>query len=174
MRWIAIIALICLVGGASAQTTLPGEGYSRSQLSFLNGPTTGAFEPFVETYWNSYITNTQNSNRTVSNPATTMNIWMNTFPLNFNQPIQLKSTTFNAGALSAANYSPVEWNSMQLRRNTIQNFNFDQSWKYSQLLGLGSEQKSSISGVNNGIISATASGSSGQILSQGVQSLFSY
>lgn len=170
MKWIALLALICLVGGASAQTMFTGEGYSRSQLAFFNGPSTTTFEPFVEKYWDSYIHNSQNMTQTVRNPATTMNIWFNTFPLSFNQPIQLKNTTFNTGVLAATNYSPIEWNSMQLKRNTLLNFDIDQSWKYSQMY----TPESSLSMVNNGSVSATASASSGQILSQGIKALFSY
>ena len=53
MRCIALLSLICLVGGASAQAMFTGEGYGSSQLAYFNGPNTTPFEPFVEKYWDS-------------------------------------------------------------------------------------------------------------------------
>jgi hypothetical protein len=174
MKWIALLSLICLVGGASAQATFTGEGYSSSQLAFFNGPSTTPFEPFVEKYWNSYIHNSQNITGITRNPATTMNIWFNTFPLSFSQAVQLKSSTFNTGVPVASKYNSVEWNSMQLNRDTLSRFNIDQSWKYSQIYAPSGAQKSSFSLIQNESTSASDTASSGQIISQGIKALFNY
>jgi hypothetical protein len=77
MRCIALLSLICLVGGASAQAMFTGEGYGSSQLAYFNGPNTTPFEPFVEKYWDSYIHNAPNLTGPTYNPATSMNIWFN-------------------------------------------------------------------------------------------------
>jgi hypothetical protein len=102
-----------------------------------------------------------------------MNIWYNTFPLNFNQPVALKNSTLTTGVPSASQYSPDEWNSMLLKRNTLTNFNMDQSWKYAQIY-TPSVQKSSFSLTTNASSTATDSASSGQVITQGIKSLFSY
>ena len=122
MRCIVLLSLICLIGGASAQAMFTGEGYGSSQLDYFNGPTTTPFDPFVEKYWDSYIHNAPNLTGPSYNPATSMNIWFNTFPLNFNEPIQLKNSTLTTGVPSANKYSPNEWNSMLLKRNTLDEF----------------------------------------------------
>jgi hypothetical protein len=173
MRWISLLSLICLVGGASAQAMFTGEGYGNSQLAYFNGPSTTPFEPFVEKYWDSYIHNAPNLTGPMYNPATSMNIWYNTFPLNFNEPLHLTNSTLTTGVPSAAKYSPDEWNSMLLKRNTLTNFNIDQSWKYTQIY-TPSVQKSSFSLAKNSTSSATDSSSSGQVISQGIKTLFSY
>jgi hypothetical protein len=165
--------MMCLVGAASAQAMFTGEGYGSSQLAYFNGPSTTPFEPFVEKYWDSYIHNAPNLTGPMYNPATSMNIWFNTFPLNFNQPVQLKNSTFTLGVPSASNYSPNEWNSMLLKRNTLTNFDIDQSWKYTQIY-TPSAQKSSFSLTTNASSTATDSSSSGQVITQGIKSLFSY
>jgi hypothetical protein len=149
MRCIVLLSLICLIGGASAQAMFTGEGYGSSQLAYYNGPTTTPFEPFVEKYW------------------------FNTFPLNFDEPVQLKNSTLTTGVSSASKYSPDEWNSMLLKRNTLTNFNIDQSWKYTQIY-TPSVQKSSFSLSKNATSSGTDSSSSGQVISQGIKTLFSY
>lgn len=173
MRCIVLLSLICLIGGASAQAMFTGEGYGSSQLDYFNGPTTTPFDPFVEKYWDSYIHNAPNLTGPTYNPATSMNIWFNTFPLNFNEPIQLKNSTLTTGVPSADKYSPNEWNSMLLKRNTLDNFDTDQSWKYSQIYS-PSVQKSSFSLTKNATTSSTATTtSSGQVLSQGIKTLFS-
>jgi hypothetical protein len=174
MRCIALLSLICLVGAASAQAIFTGEGYGSSQLSFFNGPSTVPFEPFVEKYWSSYIHNSQNMTGTTSNPATTMNIWFNAFPLGFNQPLKLSESSFNMGASAASKLSPTEWNSMQLKRNTLGNFDIDQSWMYTPVYTPASAQKSSFSLGKNESTRSNEAGSSGQILSQGIKALFSY
>ncbi len=86
---VALIALICLLGVAGAQTMFMGEGYSASQMAFFNAPSSSTFEPDVQTYWGSYITNQQNL--THSSATSDMDIWMNTFPLVFSSPLPLKS-----------------------------------------------------------------------------------
>jgi hypothetical protein len=174
MRCIALLSLICLVGAASAQAMFTGEGYGSGQLSFFNGPSTIPFEPFVEKYWNSYIHNAPNMTGRTSNPATTMNIWFNAFPLGFNEPLELSESSFNMGSFLASKYSPTELNSMQLKRNTLGNFNIDQSWKYTPVYAPASAQKSSFSLGKNESTSANEARSSGQILSQGIKALFSY
>jgi hypothetical protein len=173
MRCIALLSLICLVGGASAQAMFTGEGYGNSQLAYFNGPSTTPFEPFVEKYWDSYIHNAPNLTGPMYNPATSMNIWYNTFPLSFNQPVALRNSTFITGVSAASSYSPNEWNSMLLKRNTLTNFNIDLSWKYTPVY-TPSVQKSSFSLTKNATSSGTDSSSSGQILSQGIRTLFSY
>ena len=174
MRWISLLPIICLVGAASAQAMFTGEGYTSSQLDYFNGPSTTPFEPFVEKYWDSYIHNEPNLTGTTYNPATSMNIWFNTFPLNFNQPIQLNNSTFTTGVPSASKYSPNEWDSMLLNRNILSNFNTDQSWKYAAIYTPSNAQKSSFSLTQNASSTSTNSASSGQVITQGIKSLFSY
>jgi hypothetical protein len=173
MRWTTLLLLICLVGGASAQAIFTGEGYSSAQLAFFNGPSTAPFEPFVEKYWNSYIHNAPNLTEPKYNPATSMNVWFNNFPLNFNEPIQLKNSTLTTGVTSTSNYSPVEWNSMMLNRNTLNNFNINQGWNYTPIY-TPSLQKSSFSLTTKPSSSKTDSGQSGKILSQSITTLFNY
>jgi len=97
------------------------EGYSSSQLAFESGSNTLPFEPLVETYWNTYSDYTwKNLVNRVSNPTISMNIWFNNFPL------KLKNSTLTTGVSSASNYSSVEWNSMLLKRNTLNGF--DTGW----------------------------------------------
>jgi hypothetical protein len=174
MRWMSLLSLMCLVGTASAQAMFTGEGYGSSQLAFFNGPNTTPFEPFVEKYWDSYIHNAPNLTGPMYNPMTDMNIWFNTFPLNFNQPVQLKNSTITMGIPSASKYTPNEWNSMLLNQNTLMNFNAGQSWKYTGVYTPGSAQKSSFYLTQNASSTATGSAASGQILTQGIKSLFSY
>jgi hypothetical protein len=165
MRWIALLSLICLVGGASAQAMFTGEGYGTTQLAFFNGPSGTPFEPNVEKYWNSYILNSKNLTGPVYNPATSMNIWLNTFPLNFNQPVLLRNSSLTTGIPSAGKYSPSEYNSMQLRRNTLNNFDQDQSWKYGQIYTPGIQKTNASSSV-------PTAASSGQTLSQNIKTKF--
>ena len=173
MKYSTLLSLICLIGGASAQAMFTGEGYGSSQLAYFNGPNTTPFEPFVEKYWDSYIHNSPNLTGPAYNPATSMNIWFNAFPLNFNEPIQLKNSSLTTGVPSATKYTPDQWNSMLLKRNTLTNFNTGQSWKYTQIY-TPSVQRSSFSLTKNATSSATDSASSGQVISQGIKMLFSY
>jgi hypothetical protein len=173
MKWILLLSMMCIVGAASAQAIFTGEGYGSSQLAFFNGPTTTPFEPFVEKYWDSYIHNSPNLTGPMYNPATSMNIWFNNFPLDFNQPIQMKTSSFSTANASIGNLSPAEQDSMMLKRSTIGNFNIEQNWKYAQLSTPGAE-KSTISLSNKQSSTATESSSSGEVISQGIRSGFSY
>jgi hypothetical protein len=164
MRWIlASILLISLLGGASAQTMFTGEGYSSSQLAFFSAPNTASFEPNVEKYWGTYISGAGNITPVARNPAATMNVWMNTFPLNFNSPLQFKSTSFTASVPTASGVSKGEMNSMLLRRDINYKFDVDQSWKYNSA-------DSSFAIANSS--GAPTKDAGGQILSQGIISLF--
>jgi len=164
MKWIvASILLICLLGGASAQTMFTGEGYSSSQLAFFSSPNTASFEPNVEKYWGTYITGAENVTTVARNPATTMNVWMNAFPINFNSPLQFKSTSFSTSAPTASGIGQNEMNSMLLRRDINYKFNVDQSWKYN------TDESSFALAQSKGTPTSDASG---QILSQGIISLF--
>jgi hypothetical protein len=164
MKWIVVsILLICLLGGASAQTIFTGEGYSTSQLAFFSSPNTASFEPNVQKYWGTYISGAENVTPASRNPAATMNIWMNTFPINFNSPLQFKSTSFSASVPTASGMSENEMNSMLLRRDINYKFDVDQSWKYN------TDESSFALAQNSG---TPAKDASGQILSQGIISLF--
>ncbi len=164
MKWIVALALlISLLGGATAQTIFTGEGYSTSQLSFYSSPNAASFEPDVQKYWGSYISNEGNVTPVANNPAATMNIWLNTFPLKFENPLQIKSSTFSAATPMATGISPDEMDSMLLRRDINFKFNVDQSWKYNSPGSSFSLAKS------NG---TPTKESGGQIISQGIISLF--
>ncbi len=164
MKWIvASILLISLLGGATAQTIFTGEGYSTSQLAFFSSPNSASFEPDVQKYWGTYITDAANVTTISRNPAATMSVWMNTFPLNFNSPLQFKSTSFTASVPTASGISENEMNSMLIRRDINYKFNVDQSWKYN------SAESSFALAQSNG---TPAKDASGQILSQGIISLF--
>ena len=167
MRWIiALIALICLIGGASAQTIFTGEGYSTSQLQFFNGQNTLDFQPVVEQYWNSYI---QNQNGGTQSTATTaqssvMDIWLNSFPLGFDKQVQLKNSSFMANASVATDVSNTQMQSAALKRDI--NYNFDQGpgWKYTSIATMASSAANSNE--------APPRSAQGQIISQGIMSLF--
>lgn len=167
MRWVLTLAiLIGLVGGAYSQSqpSFLGEGYSTTQLMFFNGQNTIDFQPIVEKYWNSYIQNGESSNPAVNNQSTAIDIWLNSFPLDFNKEVQLKSSSFVANPSVATNLSSSELQSAALTRDINYNFNLDQSWKYT-------------SGPISSVSAASSSGvppksSQGQIISQGIISLF--
>ncbi|HSD57551.1 MAG TPA: hypothetical protein VLB04_05165 [Methanotrichaceae archaeon] len=164
MKWIvALVILISLLGGASAQKIFTGEGYSTTQLSFLSAPNSESFEPNVEKYWGTYISGAGNVTPVASNPAATMNVWMNTFPLKFENPLQIKSSTFTASVPTATGISKGEMNSMLLRRDINYRFNVDQSWKYN------SADSSFALAEGSGAPSKSAEG---QIISQGIITLF--
>ncbi len=164
MKWIvALVILISLLGGASAQTIFTGEGYSTTQLAFLGAPNTASFEPDVQKYWGSYITGAGNVTPIASDPTATMNIWMNTFPLGFNNPLQLKSTSFTASAPTVSGINQGEMTSMLLRRDINFKFNVDQSWKYN------SAESSFATAQSSGAPSKDADG---QIISQGIIAFF--
>lgn len=164
MKWIvALVILISLLGGASAQTIFTGEGYSTTQLAFLSSPITASFEPNVEKYWGTYISGAGNITPVASNPAATMSVWMNTFPLKFENPVMIKSTSFTASVPTASGISNSEMNSMLLRRDINYKFDVDQSWKYNSVDSSFAIAKS------NGAPSKDAEG---QIISQNIITLF--
>ena len=167
MRWIiALIALICLIGGASAQIIFTGEGYSTSQLQFFNGQNTENFQPFVENYWNSYIQNQNGGtqNTAITTQSNVMDIWLNSFPLGFDKQVQIKNSSFMSNAPVATNVSNTELQSAALKRDINYNFDQSQSWKYTSVATTASS-----AGSSNGI---PAKDSQGQIISQGIMSLF--
>ncbi|MFA6373487.1 MAG: hypothetical protein WCW68_12755 [Methanothrix sp.] len=127
---VVLIALTCLLGLAGAQTIGMGEGYSSTQLAFFNAPISSTFEPNVQTYWGNYIANQQN----LSIKSTTMDIWMNTFPLKFDTPMQFKATSFAANA-AAPTLTATERNSQFLTRNVNSQFGVNQIWSYPQTSG---------------------------------------
>jgi len=164
MKWIvALVILISLLGGASAQKIFTGEGYSTTQLSFLSAPDAASFEPNVEKYWETYISGAGNITPVSSNPAATMNVWMNTFPLKFENPVMVKSTSFAASVPTTTGISKGEMNSLLLRRDINYKFNVDKSWKYN------SADSSFALAENNGTPSKD---DGGQIISQEIISLF--
>lgn len=117
MKTIAtLIALTCLLGVAGASM---GEGYSSSQLAFFNAPSASTFEPNVQQYWGSYIANTQNMSR--GSGTTDMDLFMNTFRLLFDTPLQLGATSF-ASNVSAPAISIAERNSQDLTSSVNEGF----------------------------------------------------
>lgn len=118
----ALIALTCLLGVAGASM---GEGYSSSQLAFFNAPSSSTFEPNVQQYWESYITNQQNVNRTSA--TTDMDLFMNTFRLLFDTPLQLGTTSF-ASNVSAPALSVAEKNSQDLTGSVNKDFSAYQAF----------------------------------------------
>ena len=133
MKTIAVlIALTCLVGLSNAQIIGLGEGYSSTQLAFYNSPGSSTFEPDVQQYWGSYIA--QQQNQSINSAASNMGIWMNTFPLNFDTPLTLSTTSFSGNAAAPA-LSAKERNSQFLTRGVNSNFGIYQVWAYPQASG---------------------------------------
>jgi hypothetical protein len=157
---VALAALVCLMGMASAQLMFTGEGYGTSQLSFYNAPGSSTFEPNVQSYWQNYITGAQNA--TAKGTMSDMTIWMNAFPLLFNTPV--KSTSFAASAVSASNLSTTELNRNSLTRDVSTQFTIYETRPYTPLTSTFTATKSS---------AVPSSSSSGQIMSQNIVSLFS-
>lgn len=156
MRCMALLLLLCLVGGAAADAMSEPQ-YSRNQLIYLNGPDTGSFQQDVQNYWNTYIEKGMSS----TDANKTMSIWFNTFPLKFESPVKLGETTFAMGTLTAKNISPTVWTSMMLERETVYKFGLDRSSAYMPL-SLPSSFRIAESG------SASAQESQGQILTQSI------
>ncbi|MCX6677506.1 MAG: hypothetical protein NTU95_06125 [Methanothrix sp.] len=129
---VVLIALTCLLGLAGAQTIGMGEGYSSTQLAFFNAPGSSTFEPNVQTYWGNYIANQQNLS--IKSATSSMDIWMNTFPLRFDTPLQFKATSFAANA-AAPTLTATERNSQFLTRNVNSRFGINQIWSYPQTSG---------------------------------------
>lgn len=168
MRWTTLLilfSLFCLVGGAMADALSEAQ-YSRNQLLYLNGPDSGSFEQYTQRYWDSYIGNYTTYPVSERSPTTTMNIWLNNFPLSFDAPVKLGGSSFTSGGTGASNISPTLWNSMLLERETTSNFGLDRSWAY-----VPADQTTSFKMVD-GDVSATKENSQGLILSQGIINLF--
>lgn len=151
------------MGGAAAQTIFTGEGYSSSQLSFFNGPNSATFQPLVENYWNSYVQSEGGINPAIRNQSTTMSIWFNSFPLSFDKQIQLQSSSFTTNVPVNSNISSTEMQSAYLKRDISFKFNPDLSWKYTPA------DTSFTLSKGNGV---PPKDSQGQIISQGIVSLF--
>jgi hypothetical protein len=154
MKTIAtLIALTCLLGVAGA---FMGEGYSASQLAFFNEPSSSTFEPNVQQYWGSYITNTQNMSR--GSGTSDMDLFMNTFPLLFDTPLKLNATSF-AGNVSGPTLSAADQNSQGLTRGVNNEFSANQVMSYPAKSG--SLTTTSATGT-------PASDATGKILSQNI------
>ncbi|MCK9565667.1 MAG: hypothetical protein M0Q43_06420 [Methanothrix sp.] len=157
---VVLIALTCLLGLAGAQTIGMGEGYSSTQLAFFNSPSSSTFEPNVQTYWGNYIADQQNLS--INTRTTNMDIWMNTFPLKFDTPLQFKATSFAANA-AAPTLTATERNSQFLTRNVNSKFGINQIWSYPQTSG------SLMVSNSTGMPSKDAQG---QMMSQNIMVLF--
>jgi hypothetical protein len=162
MKTIAVLlALTCLLGLAAAQTIGMGEGYSNTQLAFFNAPTTSTFEPNVQQYWGNYIAKEQNLS--INSASASMGIWMNTFPLKFDTPLQLTTTSFSGNA-NAPILTAKERNSQFLTRNVNSNFGINQVWSYP--VNSGSLTTSNSTGT-------PSDDAAGKLLAQNIQTLFS-
>jgi hypothetical protein len=160
---LALVTLTCLLGLSAAQMMFTGEGYSTSQLAFFNSPLSSTFEPNVEKYWGTYIAGGQNATA-LSGPEANMAIWMNTFPLNFNTPLSLKGTSFMSNSSGLSGLNEVDRNSMVLKRDINNGFNYAQYWN-NQATG------NSVSATKS--TSVPGKDSSGQVISQGITTSFS-
>ncbi len=159
---LALVTLTCLLGLSAAQTMFTGEGYSTSQLAFFNSPSASTFEPNVEKYWGTYIAGSQNATA-MRGPEANMAIWMNSFPLNFNTPLQLRGTSFLTNSSGLSGISEIDRNSMVLKRDISNDFSYSQNWN-NQAAG------SSVSATKS--TGVPGKDSSGQIISQGITTLF--
>ncbi len=157
---LALVALICLLGVAAAQTMFTGEGYSSSQLAFFNSPISSTFEPNVEKYWGSYIAGAQNT--TTSSTMSDIAIWMNTFPLNFNTPVNVAGSSF-ATNVASPKLSAPEMNSQFLTRSVNSKFSINE-------IQPNLPEEGSLSVSNGTEIPSKDAG--GQVISQGIVSLF--
>ena len=157
----ALVALTCLLGLSAAQTMFTGEGYSTSQLAFFNSPLASAFEPSVEKYWGTYIAGAGNVN--ASSQMSDMSIWMNTFPMKFNSPLRVGSSSFSTNVSSPSDLSVNQMNSMLLKRGINTQFSYYQNWNEKPF------QSSLTVSDSTG---APTKDSSGQIISQAIISLF--
>ena len=129
---VVLIALTCLLGLAGAQTIGMGEGYSSTQLAFFNAPSSSTFEPNVQAYWGNYIANQQNLS--INSGTSNMDLWMNTFPLRFDTPLQFSATSFSANAIAPV-LSAKERNSQFLTRGVNNQFDVNQVWSYPMTSG---------------------------------------
>jgi hypothetical protein len=158
---LALTALFCSLGLAGAQIIGLGEGYSSTQLAFFHSPSSSTFEPDVQSYWGNYITNEKNV--TTNSAIASMNIWMNTFPLQFDAPLQFTTTSFK-GNVQASPLTAIQKNSQDLTRNVNGQFSIYQIWSYPQTTG--SLTVSNSTGV-------PSEGAAGKLLTQNIQTLFS-
>jgi len=138
-----------------------GEGYSNTQLAFFNAPSTSTFEPNVQAYWGNYIADQQNNS--IKSASSNMDIWMNTFPLKFDTPLQFKATSFGVNA-AAPTLTAKERHTKFLTRNVNSQFGINQIWSYPVASG------SLI--VSNGT-GTPSKDAKGQMLSQNILTLFS-
>jgi len=158
---VVLLALTCLSGLAGAQIIGMGEGYSNTQLAFFNAPSTSTFEPNVQAYWGNYIADQQNNS--IKSASSNMDIWMNTFPLKFDTPLQLMATSFSANA-AAPILSAKERNSQFLTRNVNNQFDVNQVWSYP--MASGSLAVSNSTGT-------PSKDAKGKMLSQNIMTFFS-
>jgi hypothetical protein len=161
MRWIVVFAtLICLLGVGAGQTIFGG-GYSSYQTMFFDQNNVYPFDSFVQSYWNSYIRNANYTSAT--GPAATMNIWLNSFPLEFSYPLHVEASTFASNTTGFSGMSRSEANSVMINREVKENFNLDQSWRY-----LPTGETMSLAGGR----STSVADARGQIISQGIKASF--
>jgi hypothetical protein len=158
---VVLIALTCLLGLAGAQIIGMGEGYSNTQLAFFNAPSSSTFEPNVQAYWGNYIAGQQNMS--IKGGTSNMDLWMNTFPLKFDTPLQLMATSFSANA-AAPILSAKERNSQFLTRNVNNQFDVNQVWSYP--MASGSLAVSNSTGT-------PSQDAKGKMLSQNIMTFFS-
>jgi hypothetical protein len=162
MRWIVVLAtLICLLGVGAGQTIFGG-GYSGDQMTFFDQSNVYPFDNFVQTYWNNYIRDANVTSAT--GPAATMNIWLNSFPLEFSYPLHVGATSFASNTAGFSGMSNPEVHSTVINREVKDNFNLDQSWRYLPTGNTLSLAKGKSTSVPD---------SRGQIISQGILASFS-
>lgn len=155
----ALIALICMIGLAGAQIGTLGDGYSSTQRAFFNEPTTSTFEPIVQTYWSNYIVG--NQNQTNQSMKTEMDMWVNHFPLQFSNPLQIGSTSFKSNTPILA-LSEKDKNSLALKTEVYRELGLYDTSKFSVDKG----------SLNNSSVSAPAADATGNLISQSVMSFF--
>jgi len=149
------------LGLAGAKIIGMGEGYSNTQLAFFNAPSSSTFEPNVQAYWGNYIAGQQNMS--IKGGTSNMDLWMNTFPLKFDTPLQLMATSFSANA-AAPILSAKERNSQFLTRNVNNQFDVNQVWSYP--MASGSLAVSNSTGT-------PSKDAKGKMLSQNIMTFFS-
>jgi hypothetical protein len=91
-----------------------------------------------------------------------MGIWMNTFPLKFDTPLQFTATSFSGNANALA-LTSQERNSQFLTRSVNSNFGVNQIWSYP--VTSGSLTISNSTG-------APSKDAAGKMLAQNIQALF--
>jgi hypothetical protein len=129
---VVLIALTCLLGLVGAQTIGMGEGYSSTQLAFFNSPSSSTFEPNVQAYWGNYIAGKENLS--IEGGSSDMDLWMNTFPLRFDTPLQFQATSFSANA-AASDLSAKDRNNQMLTRDVNSQFGVNQVESYPTASG---------------------------------------